>query len=240
MKIIIFIGITALLYYLLISLVIKYSSRKKKDQIVITPSKKKAITNKEKEDTILYAIAGLLSDSDDPMKSAKFIVGTSKSTKAFIMEYLQEFNPKLHDKIMALDGIDLEDIPPFESHIIETSEDFTTYDRGELTKEEDILLGGIAYYKYRNELNFSGVTNYCEYFNSLETDFIARELSDIEIQEIEESKQRILNTKKTSSDIKKIFKAGSKTANSIYDEITSNKDQNNHSFKISKHENKHH
>lgn len=228
MKIIIYIVVSAILYYLLITLVIKLSLlRQDKELVLITPPVKKTVDRNNPDTAILKVIACLLSDSGDIMKSAKFIADqTSSEAKEFILKYLQDVNPGLHDKIQALDGVNLNEVEPFESEIIDVEEDFITCAKNDLSPEEDILIGGVAYYKYRNDLNFVGVSNHCEYFNKLETEFIARELSAIERLEIEKSKERILNipvpSKKISSttdDINKIFKAGIKTASSIYEEV---------------------
>lgn len=227
MKIIIYIIVSAILYYLLITLVIKLSLLRKDEELVlITPPVKKAVGRNSPDSAILKAIACLLANSGDIMKSAKFIADqTSLEVKDFILEYLQDFNPGLHDKILALDGVNLNEVEPFESEIIHIEEDYMACAKNDLAPEEDILMGGIAYYKYRNELNFEGVSNHCEYFNKLETEFIARELSEIERLEIGKSTERILNIpvspKKNSPthDINKIFKAGIKTASSIYEEV---------------------
>lgn len=226
MKIIIYIIVSAILYYLLITLVIKLSLLRKDEELVlITPPVKKAV-GRNNPDSAILAIACLLANSGDIMKSAKFIADqTSLEVKEFILEYLQDFNPGLHDKILALDGVNLNEVEPFESEIINIEEDYIACAKNDLAPEEDILMGGIAYYKYRNELNFEGVSNHCEYFNKLETEFIARELSEIERLEIGKSTELILNIpvspKKNSPthDINKIFKAGIKTASSIYEEV---------------------
>lgn len=226
MKIIIYIIVSAILYYLLITLVIKLSLLRKDEELVlITPPVKKAVGRNNPDSAILKAIACLLSDSGDIMKSARFIADQSSfEVKEFILEYLQDFNPGLHDKILALDSVDLDEVEPFESEIIHVEEDYIARAKNDLSPEEEMLIGGIAYYKYRDDLNFAGVSNHCEYFNKLETEFIARELSEIERLEIEKSTERILNIpfspkKNSSNDINKIFKAGIKTATSICNEV---------------------
>ena len=233
MKIIIYIIVSAILYYLLITLVIKLSLLRKDEELVlITPPVKKTVVRNNSDSAILKAIARLLLNTDDILKSAKFIADqTSLEVKEFILEYLHDFNPELHDKILALNAVDLNEVEPFESKIIDVEEDYIAYTKNDLSPEEDILMGGVAFYKYKSDLNFEGISNYCEYFNKLETEFIARELSEIEKLEIEKSKIRILNipvsSKKNSStdQINKIFKAGIKTATSICNEAIKKKQE---------------
>ncbi|WP_462429576.1 hypothetical protein [Butyricimonas virosa] len=224
MTLIITIVILLILYYTTIMVIIR--PRRDDEFITIQPPE---IELKEDNciDPSIHAIACLLGSSNEALKTAKFVQTIKNNdTRQYILQYLKQYNIILFDKVMALEGVDLNAEEGFVSEIIGSENVKREYP---LTPEEELLKGDIPFSEF-GELDFSGVTNFTEYFNNLANSYIVKTVTTIQERKIEETASKLLHSSissKSPQKLEKTFKEGEHVAQQIVNDITAKKEQNN-------------
>ena len=174
----------------------------------------------------LNAIAGfLVGQKEEIPKIVKFVDSLPDQKDCdFILDYLHYYDQRLYDHVVALRGIDTSNIENFRSQDIEVEDSGIQLpaDYSVLTPEECLMVGGIPEDLLLENIDVSDVTNSVEYYDRLNTMYIARVLNDPEIQEIEKQAQKIIEpitSSIPSPALQKIFREGNKVAKEIIREL---------------------
>ena len=182
----------------------------------------------------LNRIAKLLLESpDEPLKIAHFLDSlTLKDDRIFLLNYLQKNNQKLYDTVSSLSAIDTNDIESFRSYEREmhTPDQRNDNDILPLSPEENLLMGGIPFDFFYEEMLKTGFTDFSEFINHITETYIVKTLSQLQLQHIDEVGSKILttptSTRKSFSlkDIRNTFEEGEIVASDIQKEL---ENQNN-------------
>lgn len=167
----------------------------------------------------------LLEQKEEIPKIVKFIETLpDKQDRNFILNYLYYYDRKLYDHVVALQGIDTSKIEDFTSRNIDVEDPATqlSLDYSVLTPEESVMVGGIPKELFLEDIDLSNITNPVEYYDHLNTVYIARILNDQEKQEVENQAQKIIEPIKSSTSspaLQNTFREGKKVAKEIIREL---------------------
>ena len=144
----------------------------------------------------LNAIAKLLLERpDEPLKIAHFLDSlTVQADRDFLLNHLKIHNRKLHDTVAGLSAIDTSNIEGFRSHEIEVDVPYQFQeDVMSLTPEEELLMGGLPADLLYEEMEKKGFKDFSEFIDEITKTYIAKILSQSELEEIEKSGTQILS-----------------------------------------------
>lgn len=230
-------GIFLFAYIAVVAVIIRQSNKQSGTIIFSPPGKLEQAPAKNEspqtrntpphtDNIYLNAIAGfLVGQKEEIIKIVKFVDSLPDQEDCdFILNYLRYYDQKLYDHVVALRGIDTSNIENFRSQDIEVEDSGTQLpaDYSVLTPEECLMMGGIPEDLLLENIDISDVTNPVDYYDRLNTMYIARVLNDPEKQEIEKQAQKIIEpitSSIPSPALQKIFREGNKVAKEIIREL---------------------